>query len=56
MTRLTTLIEIALGILVVVLGIQAPIWMNLVRLNGQVAQMGVQVSQINSKIDQLNRQ
>lgn len=46
LTRLTTLVQGAIAILVVLLGSQAALWAEIGHLNGQVQRMSVQVDQI----------
>jgi hypothetical protein len=55
LTRLTTLVQVAIGILVIVLSSQAGLWMELGKLNGTVTRLDVQLTQIGTKIDQLTR-
>jgi hypothetical protein len=40
MTRLTTLTQVGIGILVVLLGAQAALWMKLGELSGQILALG----------------
>ncbi len=39
LTRLTTLVQVAIGILVVLIGSQAGLWVKLGEISGQLAQM-----------------
>lgn len=55
LTRLTTLVQAALAVLVLLLGSQAGLWMEVGKLNGGIARVDAQVTQISAKIDQLSR-
>ena len=46
LTRLTTLVQVALGLMVVLLGSQGALWAEIGHLNGQVQRMSAQVDQI----------
>lgn len=46
LTRLTTLVQVAIGILVVLLGSQAALWAEVGHMNGQMQRVTVQIDQI----------
>jgi hypothetical protein len=51
--RLTTAVQIVVGMLILLLGSQAALWAEIGKLNGSVAQLGSQVTQMSGKIDQI---
>jgi hypothetical protein len=55
LTRLTTLVQVAIGILVMVLASQAGLWNEYGKLSAQVTGISVQLTRISEQIDQVGR-
>jgi hypothetical protein len=55
LTYLTTLTKAGIGILVLLLGSQAGLWMEIGRLNGATSRIDNQLTHISSKIDLIGK-
>jgi outer membrane murein-binding lipoprotein Lpp len=56
MTRLTTLVQVAIGILVILLGSQAALWAEYGNIRGQLARVTTQVDHLTTQVDHLTTQ
>ena len=50
LTRLTTLTQVSIGILVILLGSQAALWAEIGHMNGQLQRVTVQIDQISRAV------
>lgn len=52
--RLTTMVEVIIGILVILVGSQAGLWLEIGKLNATVARLDAQGTQIEAQLSQIN--